>query len=237
MSVVMTSQDVDNVPVGFIAVSLGLTWGMMIFFAYQLGRWKLCLFPIVFLVNPLLNWFYVIYGACTAGKHTWGGPRTHGVVYEPLQVKINSMSGEILEPKLQSTNFQNITAASHSYRIPFSVQKEVPPPSLVRLGRQHVKKRALWTSFPSSPSGLSDPRLISTRYFKGLSTRHRYDSTRRSKSTLDSSSCTQLLTKRSISEPEPPRNPQKVLITSCRCSVQLQRSRLSVSPAPRRART
>ena len=70
-----TSQRVQNLPVGFIAVSLGLNWALMMYFGAILGRYKIMLYPLMFVLNPLFNWCYMVYGIFTAGQRTWGGPR------------------------------------------------------------------------------------------------------------------------------------------------------------------
>lgn len=75
ISILTTAEKVANLPVGFIAVSLGLNWALMIFFAFKLGRLKALLYPLMFVVNPFMNWLYMVYGIFTAGQRTWGGPR------------------------------------------------------------------------------------------------------------------------------------------------------------------
>jgi chitin synthase len=75
ISIVTTSNKIKNLPVGFIAVSLGLNWLLMVYFGYKLHRYKIWLYPIMFIVNPFLNWIYMVYGIFTAGQRTWGGPR------------------------------------------------------------------------------------------------------------------------------------------------------------------
>ena len=75
ISVCTTSNKVKNLPVGFIAVSLGLNWLLMIYFGLKLRRFKIWLYPIMFLINPFFNWVYMVYGIFTAGQRTWGGPR------------------------------------------------------------------------------------------------------------------------------------------------------------------
>jgi len=75
LALVTTSKKPADLPFGFIAISLGLNWAMMIYFAWILHRWKICLYPIMFVVNPFFNWYYMIYGIFTAGQRTWGGPR------------------------------------------------------------------------------------------------------------------------------------------------------------------
>ncbi|GAB7359070.1 hypothetical protein MBLNU230_g5142t1 [Neophaeotheca triangularis] len=75
ISIITTSQKIANLPVGFIAVSLGLNWLLMIYFGAKLGRYKIMLYPLMFVVNPFFNWLYMVYGIFTAGQRTWGGPR------------------------------------------------------------------------------------------------------------------------------------------------------------------
>jgi chitin synthase len=75
ISLVSTSQKIANLPVGFIAISLGLNWLLMIYFGAKLGRYKVMLYPLMFVVNPFFNWAYMVYGIFTAGQRTWGGPR------------------------------------------------------------------------------------------------------------------------------------------------------------------
>ena len=75
ISVITTSNKVQNLPVGFIAVSLGLNYLLMLYFGAKIGRYKAWLYPIMFILNPFFNWIYMVYGIFTAGQRTWGGPR------------------------------------------------------------------------------------------------------------------------------------------------------------------
>ena len=75
LALVTNEQTIQNLPVGFIAVSLGLNWLMMLFFGAKLKRFKIWLYPLMFIVNPFFNWVYMVYGIFTAGQRTWGGPR------------------------------------------------------------------------------------------------------------------------------------------------------------------
>ena len=75
ISLITTSQKVTNLPVGFIAVSLGLNWLLMLYFGTKLGRYKILLYPLMFVINPFFNWLYMVYGIFTATQRTWGGPR------------------------------------------------------------------------------------------------------------------------------------------------------------------
>lgn len=75
LSIITTSNKISNLPVGFIAVSLGLNWLLMLYFGAKLRRFKIWLYPIMFIINPFFNWVYMVYGIFTAGQRTWGGPR------------------------------------------------------------------------------------------------------------------------------------------------------------------
>ena len=75
ISIVTTSNKIQNLPVGFIAVSLGLNYFLMLYFGVRIRRFKAWLYPIMFVVNPFFNWLYLVYGVFTAGQRTWGGPR------------------------------------------------------------------------------------------------------------------------------------------------------------------
>ncbi|KAK4631219.1 Chitin synthase D [Fulvia fulva] len=79
ISLITTSQKVANLPFGFIAVSLGLNWLLMFFFAARLGRLKMLLYPVMFVVNPFANWVYMVYGCLTCARRTWGGPRVDAI--------------------------------------------------------------------------------------------------------------------------------------------------------------
>lgn len=75
VAIASTSMKVKDLPVGFIGISLGLNWLMMIYFGFKLKRYKVWLYPLMFLVNPFFNYWYMVYGIFTSGQRTWGGPR------------------------------------------------------------------------------------------------------------------------------------------------------------------
>ncbi|KAI0132456.1 chitin synthase-domain-containing protein [Xylariales sp. AK1849] len=75
LALITTTKRVADLPVGFIAISLGLNWLMMIYFGMKLKRFKIWLYPMMFILNPFFNWYYMVYGIFTAGQRTWGGPR------------------------------------------------------------------------------------------------------------------------------------------------------------------
>jgi chitin synthase len=75
IALITTSKRVEDLPVGFIGVSLGLNYLLMFYFGLQLKRFKAWLYPLMFVINPFFNWLYMVYGIFTAGQRTWGGPR------------------------------------------------------------------------------------------------------------------------------------------------------------------
>lgn len=117
ISIISTSKKVKDLPVGFIAISLGLNWLMMIYFGAKLKRFKIWLYPLMFVLNPFFNWFYMVrslivkfssmvnhnqvYGIFTAGQRTWGGPRADAgsadINTSPQQVieKADAMGDEL----------------------------------------------------------------------------------------------------------------------------------------------
>lgn len=75
ISLISMSKNIGDLPVQFIGISLGLNWILMIYFGAKLKRFKIWLYPMMFVVNPFFNWWYMVYGIFTAGQRTWGGPR------------------------------------------------------------------------------------------------------------------------------------------------------------------
>jgi chitin synthase len=59
ISIISTSKKIQDLPVGFIAISLGLNWVMMIYFGAKLKRFKIWLYPLMFIINPFFNWYYM----------------------------------------------------------------------------------------------------------------------------------------------------------------------------------
>jgi len=68
VSFLTTTQRIENLPVGFIAVSLGLNWLLMICFSARLRGYKIMLYPVLFVVSSFFNWIYGVYGIFTAGN-------------------------------------------------------------------------------------------------------------------------------------------------------------------------
>ncbi|KAI0020232.1 chitin synthase-domain-containing protein [Xylariomycetidae sp. FL0641] len=83
ISLITTTMRVDQLPVGFIAISLGLNWLLMLYFGWKLKRYKIWLYPVMFILNPFFNWYYMVYGIFTAGQRTWGGPRADAATADP----------------------------------------------------------------------------------------------------------------------------------------------------------
>ena len=51
LALLITSQPSDEVPMGFVAIALGLNWLLMVYFAAVLKRYKMILFPVLFIVS------------------------------------------------------------------------------------------------------------------------------------------------------------------------------------------
>ncbi|KIW41604.1 uncharacterized protein PV06_07147 [Exophiala oligosperma] len=75
VAVASTSSQIDELPWEFMCISLGLNWLLTFYWAVKLHRWKAILYPLMFTISPFLSWLYMVYGICTAGQRTWGGPR------------------------------------------------------------------------------------------------------------------------------------------------------------------
>ncbi|MCJ1228002.1 hypothetical protein MMC12_004661 [Toensbergia leucococca] len=91
LSLITTENKIKNLPVGFIAVSLGLNWLLMLYFGAKLHRYKLWLYPIMFIINPFFNWVYMVYGIFTAGQRTWGGPRADAGAADPQTTPLQAI--------------------------------------------------------------------------------------------------------------------------------------------------
>lgn len=84
ISILTNPDKIKNLPVGFIAVSLGLNYFLMLYFGARIRRFKAWLYPLMFVVNPFFNWLYLVYGVFTAGQRTWGGPRADAGVADAI---------------------------------------------------------------------------------------------------------------------------------------------------------
>lgn len=160
VSLVTTEQAVKGLPIGFIAISLGLNWGLMIFFGWKLGRYKIWLYPVMFIINPFFNWVYMVYGIFTAGQRTWGGPRADAGAADT-----NTTPQQVIEHALETGDDLNIIPESfrpaiesrHPDRHP-SVRSLQPPDQLEGRFAPAVRLRSGWFS----GSNDSDTTLPST---------------------------------------------------------------------------
>lgn len=75
VSLIMTSGRLHGLPIIIISVSLILNYSLMFYLAIRLRRLKALLYLLMFLLMPLFNWLFLVYGIFTSGQRTWGGPR------------------------------------------------------------------------------------------------------------------------------------------------------------------
>ncbi|KAI4144094.1 MAG: hypothetical protein LQ340_006781, partial [Diploschistes diacapsis] len=119
LSLLTTEQSISNLPVGFIAVSLGLNWLLMLYFGAKLRRYKIWLYPLMFVINPFFNWCYMIYGIFTAGQRTWGGPRADAATADEQTspeeaIEAAKAAGDDLN--IVPESFKPAVEARHPYR-------------------------------------------------------------------------------------------------------------------------
>lgn len=107
LALLTTSKKVTDLPVGFIAISLGLNWLLMIYFGAKLRRFKIWLYPMMFVLNPFFNWYYMVYGIFTAGQRTWGGPRADAAAADA-----NTTAQQAIEKAEQTGDDLNIVPES-----------------------------------------------------------------------------------------------------------------------------
>ncbi|KAK9464524.1 chitin synthase-domain-containing protein [Lipomyces arxii] len=96
LSVVTTTINITQLPLAFMAVSLGLNWLLMFFIGIKLHRFKAFLYPLMFIFNPFFNWVYMVYGIFTASQRTWGGPRADAAGDE--EEKLEQNPDEVFDP-------------------------------------------------------------------------------------------------------------------------------------------
>ncbi|KAI9045026.1 chitin synthase D [Aspergillus affinis] len=75
ISLILTSGRLHGLPVIIISVSLVLNYSLMFYLAIRLRRLKALLYLLMFILMPLFNWLFLVYGIFTSGQRTWGGPR------------------------------------------------------------------------------------------------------------------------------------------------------------------
>ena len=118
LALVTTSATVKDLPVGFIAVSLGLNWLLMLYFGAKLRRFKIWLYPLMFVVNPFFNWYYMLYGIFTAGQRTWGGPRADAAAADA-----HTTAREAVERAAQQGDELNVVP--ESFKTAYDARREV----------------------------------------------------------------------------------------------------------------
>ncbi|KAJ5753024.1 hypothetical protein N7520_009941 [Penicillium odoratum] len=87
IAMLTTSKAASDLPIGFIGVALGLNYMLMIYFGLRLKRYKTWLYPLMFIMNPIFNWIYIMYGIFTAGQRTWGGPRADAAAADEQDIE------------------------------------------------------------------------------------------------------------------------------------------------------
>lgn len=94
LAMATTSNSLENLPIILIALSLGMNWAMMIYCGIRLRRFKAWMYPVMFLLNPIFSWWYMVYGIFTAGQRTWGGPRTDAGAAAVIEERVETIDVE-----------------------------------------------------------------------------------------------------------------------------------------------
>ncbi|KAL1955553.1 hypothetical protein VTO42DRAFT_8432 [Malbranchea cinnamomea] len=154
ISVMTTSNKVKNLPVGFIAVSLGLNYLLMIYFGAKLRRFKAWLYPLMFLLNPFFNWLYMVYGIFTAGQRTWGGPRADAAAADnnttPAQaVEIAKAQGDELNVDVGTFRPAIERAAQNSFQPPSDVENLFAARGVKSVGDYDARSNVSSISLPA----------------------------------------------------------------------------------------
>ncbi|CAK7268410.1 hypothetical protein SEPCBS57363_003077 [Sporothrix epigloea] len=138
LALMTTSEKIANLPVGFIAVSLGLNWFMMIYFGFKLRRFKIMLYPLMFILNPFFNWYYMVYGIFTAGQRTWGGPRADAAAADGDRTTVQ----EAIEQAEKQGDDLNIIPESFLHAAEVQRQKSSKRPSVaINIGGLKIDAR------------------------------------------------------------------------------------------------
>ncbi|KAJ3043964.1 hypothetical protein HDV00_003491 [Rhizophlyctis rosea] len=74
ISLIMEESHAWVVLLGFL-VPLCLNWFCMLLFAIRLRRWKVILYPLLWILGPVLQCVVTFYAVGTCRRRTWGGPR------------------------------------------------------------------------------------------------------------------------------------------------------------------
>ncbi|KAL7949829.1 glycosyltransferase family 2 protein [Trichoderma barbatum] len=167
LALISTVAKVKDLPVGFIGVSLGLNWLLMLYFGAKLRRFKIWLYPLMFVLNPFFNWYYMVYGIFTAGQRTWGGPRADAAAADN-----NTTAREAAEKAEMQGDELNVVPESflpaHEARKAAAAKGTSPSPN-TRLGRKRSIVRppdgtpaGLYTHFDESDVDIETPLASST---------------------------------------------------------------------------
>ncbi|KAJ5578118.1 uncharacterized protein N7459_007082 [Penicillium hispanicum] len=119
IALITTSKRVNDLPVGFIGVSLGLNYLLMFYFGLRLKRYKAWLYPLMFIFNPFFNWIYMMYGIFTAGHRTWGGPRADAAAAD-----VHTTPGEAVEQAKEQGDELNVNV--NTFRTGLVRRRSVP---------------------------------------------------------------------------------------------------------------
>jgi chitin synthase len=150
LALLTTTKKIADLPVGFIAISLGLNWLMMIYFGAKLRRYKIWLYPMMFILNPFFNWYYMVYGIFTAGQRTWGGPRADAAAADST-----TTAQEAIEQAEKAGDDLNI--------VPESFIPAAEAQAMVD-GKERKSKRAVSDGLGRSRSILQPPDRIAGKF-------------------------------------------------------------------------
>lgn len=175
LALISTVAKVKDLPVGFIGVSLGLNWLLMLYFGAKLRRFKIWLYPLMFVLNPFFNWYYMVYGIFTAGQRTWGGPRADAAVADgnttarEAAEKAEKQGDELnvvpetFLPALEARRAASTKGRPHGTRLEHKRSVVRPPDRIDGMFSARQKTPAgLYTQLDESDIGLGTPIALST---------------------------------------------------------------------------
>ncbi|RGP74965.1 chitin synthase [Fusarium sporotrichioides] len=114
LALMTTVKKVDDLPVGFIAISLGLNWMLMLYFGAKLRRFKIWLYPLMFILNPFYNWYYMVAASNRESTTTSELGRTRSVIRPPGKIdgkfsaRQKTASGTYAHPDEMDTSVDDI---------------------------------------------------------------------------------------------------------------------------------
>ncbi|EPS36304.1 hypothetical protein H072_10202 [Dactylellina haptotyla CBS 200.50] len=115
LSLMTKVQTVENLPLPLIALSLGANWFFMFWYGWQLKRKKAYLYPILFLANPVVNWWYLVASVWSYKRRSWGGPRVRSRPGEVVQAEDEDEESDGL-PELSDRERDAIREAALPWR-------------------------------------------------------------------------------------------------------------------------